>query len=113
LNEWILPWGTGVDVMGLHRVLTHPLAHFFGDELSTVIATDVFGVAELVTGLLQISTNLWPIDLVLGPQSDAIAAVLVHEAEDLDGAPIFSPVEDEVPSPNIITLLGFDHARRG
>ncbi len=105
LGVAILPRTPRCDVKRLDLQRRQPLLDCFRDELRSIVATDASGNAVHRKQLGQ------PIDHVLtghaprNIQIDAAARVLVNDRQPFQRVAAGGPIEDEVPTPNVIGTL--------
>src|SRR5262245_26303673 len=105
LRVAVLPRRPRVDVQRLQAGARHPHPDRLGDELRPVVAADVRRRPTPLHHPRQHCDHRLGRHAPLHLQRQALARVLVHQREPLQGPAIARPVVQEVPRPDVVLVL--------
>ena len=98
----VLPRTARIDVDGADAHLLEPVLDVPGDELGTVVATDVVRHAPLGHGPRQGVEDVLALELTAHFDPEALPAVFVNEGQHLQGHSVISAVVHEIPTPDFV-----------
>ena len=98
----VLPRASRIDVDRRDPHLPEPVLDVPGDELGTVVATDVVRHAPLGHGPRQGGEDVLALELTAHFDPEALPAVFVNEGQHLQGHSVISVVVHEVPTPHFV-----------
>jgi len=106
LDEAILPRAAGHDVSGLCTDSADPLLHGLGDELRTVVGTDVLGNPAQDEQVREPIDDIDRCEPAGYPNGQALVGELVDDVEQAELASIMRALLDKVVGPDMVAALG-------
>jgi hypothetical protein len=106
LDEAVLPWAASLDVGGPCAYGSNPVLHGFGDELGSIVGTDVPGNAAQDEEVRQRIDHVDGLEPAGDANGQALMGELVDDIEHAEPAPVVRAVLEEVVGPDVIAVLG-------
>lgn len=104
-GESVLPRAAGRDVENFNPQACEPTPNRLRDELRSVVAPDALRDAAMLEQLRQDVDHVLTRQTAIDLQSQALASVLIDQAQPLERGPVLGPVEHKVPRPHIVHVL--------
>src|ERR1700730_632235 len=105
LDEAVLPWAARGDVGGLSADGADPLLHGLGDELRTIVGTDMAGNTAQDEQIREHVDDVDRLEPARYPNGQALVGELVDDVEHAELAPIMGTLLDEIVGPDVIGEL--------
>src|SRR6188472_1907983 len=105
-DEAVLPGTARCNIGGPCADGSDPVLHGLGDELGSIVGTDVPGNTAQDEEVRQCVDDVDGFEPAGHPDRKALMGELVNDVEHADPAPIVGAVLDEVVGPDVIAMLG-------